>query len=801
MSQGKSGKFELPRAFTLISAQTGKDHDEGRHQSLQRDLTDNGFALHEVRGHYGHPEKSFLVPHNGSLEAKLPLNDLARKYNQESILHSVAGRHELHFTSGQQSYTGEGHDEGEHLSDYFTELPDGRRIQLNVAPPKEEHAHISKAVAVPVRRRHHGEAEAAEWESLTLAKAEPKTPTVSMPGRDRIRAVADGYAKERGLTLNHDVPRAKVNPERAGKIAQAFHEMKHAPHAPDVKEAYDALVNETHAQFQHIKASGLKMSPIQHGQENPYKNGSKDMLRDVHENNHLWFYPTTSGFGSGPDRGDHPLMRETGETVGGHKLLANDMFRIVHDYFGHAKEGHTFGPHGEENAWIHHKQMYSPAAVKALTAETRGQNSWVNFGPHAEHNRANPDKTVYADQKAGLLPEWAHEHDELKKSDPEQAVRELLAGAHPDEYQRGACAGFAHALQQKLGTGTLHTVDDHGHAVLQVGDRFYDSRGGHSKEDLTQYRQSLHGKEQPPIDFVAHPNIQSVEAALENTPGTAEKVADKLLRRTPLTKGPVRLVHFSPRDGLADIDPSKMGTSGVRSEEYRRGLPEVARSYFYREGSKYEPMVEGNARSKYTVELPADHKLYDLSNDHEGHIKAALEENGGAWNSDRVLTRIKSAGYHGFMNSSSQLPNVVALFHAVKPEKEEKIAALGKSEGLAAFELSILGAPQRELLKAKLAELRSRARSLKKSEKPKKVTLKAADLSKNDDDACADCSSRRLPCLCFGKLPMPDISVKNGKVSVLFKSEWSEEERETFLEQFKRRARRYITEKLEGRRG
>lgn len=51
--------------------------------------------------------------------------------------------------------------------------------------------------------------------------------------------------------------------------------------------------------------------------------------------------------------------------------------------------------------------MYTPLARRAEPSETRGQNSWVNFGPHAEANRtASGGDTVYAPQKIGLLPQW-----------------------------------------------------------------------------------------------------------------------------------------------------------------------------------------------------------------------------------------------------------------------------------------------------------------------------------------------------------------------------------------------------------
>jgi hypothetical protein len=228
----------------------------------------------------------------------------------------------------------------------------------------------------------------------------------------KIRDIADAYAKENGITVKHDIPRVDVSPEFAGRLAQAFHEMKHDPSHPDTQKAYSSLIDETTKQLHHLQRHGLKFSKIQNGQENPYKAGSKELFRDIDENNHIWYFPTESGFGTETSGGsDHPLLKPV-KDLHGNEMPANDAFRIVHDVFGHAKEKHGFGPKGEENAWRHHAQMFSPLAVKALTSETRGQNSWVNFGPHAENNRKNPANTIYADQKAGLLPDWTLDHPE-----------------------------------------------------------------------------------------------------------------------------------------------------------------------------------------------------------------------------------------------------------------------------------------------------------------------------------------------------------------------------------------------------
>jgi hypothetical protein len=89
--------------------------------------------------------------------------------------------------------------------------------------------------------------------------------------------------------------------------------------------------------------------------------------------------------------------------------VANDAFRIVHDVFGHLGAGNPqFRAAGEERAFLEHSRMYSPLARKAMASETRGQNSTVNSGMYADLNEgASGADTIYADQKIGLMPDWA----------------------------------------------------------------------------------------------------------------------------------------------------------------------------------------------------------------------------------------------------------------------------------------------------------------------------------------------------------------------------------------------------------
>jgi hypothetical protein len=145
----------------------------------------------------------------------------------------------------------------------------------------------------------------------------------------------------------------------------------------------------------------------------------------------------------------------------------------------------------------------------------------------------------------------------------------------------------------------------------------------------------------------------------------------------PLTKSdePKHLVHFGVKTGLKELDPNFMGTSWVKSAENKYGVPEIRRTYFYREGTVPEEIVSSQAKTKYFVREPHPSKLYDLGEDAHKHVETARQEmaagQGAGSLSDRALGKIRDAGYEGFYNSTSALPNVVALFHKVPVVHEE----------------------------------------------------------------------------------------------------------------------------------
>jgi hypothetical protein len=248
------------------------------------------------------------------------------------------------------------------------------------------------------------------------ATAEAATPQIVGPSRkpptapnEQVRQIAREYVSRNGAPpLDFEGKYSSLDQELGKRVADAYDSLRHDPNNPEVARAYQDFKNETLDQWQFLTGRGVKFEPwVNEGQ--PY--GSSDqMIADVRDNNHLFF------FTGGDMPADHPLAERVGVEAGGVPLTYNDVFRAVHDYFGHAKEGYQFGPRGEENAYQTHAKMYSEGARRALTTETRGQNSWVNFGPQLRR----PDGSMpvagdadfvpaqarpYAEQKAGLLPE------------------------------------------------------------------------------------------------------------------------------------------------------------------------------------------------------------------------------------------------------------------------------------------------------------------------------------------------------------------------------------------------------------
>jgi hypothetical protein len=185
------------------------------------------------------------------------------------------------------------------------------------------------------------------------------------------------YAASKGLVRPNRYNNVVVNIPQAQKIAADYEA------APEFDEKaiphYKAMAEETKQQFDFLtrpKSQGGLGVDVHVTKDDPYKR-ARDMMADAGQGRFKVFSTASTG--------GHPYFTND----------ENDMFRAVHDFFGHAATGRGFDPHGEEAAFRSHFSMFSPLARPAMATETRGQNSALNYG-------SNPGE--FAPQKVITLP-------------------------------------------------------------------------------------------------------------------------------------------------------------------------------------------------------------------------------------------------------------------------------------------------------------------------------------------------------------------------------------------------------------
>ena len=197
-----------------------------------------------------------------------------------------------------------------------------------------------------------------------------------------IQSLRQNYAAAHGFPVRERMPHLTTADDIAA--ARAYQAAPHEPNHPRVVRSYRSFRQHVTAQWDMLTAAGYRFEPWHGEQEQPYTD-SAAMLADLRDNKHLYYFRTeVSQTTEGALPPDHPMARQVTVTMPDgtrQQLVANDVFRAVHDTIAHS-EGHQFGPYGEKRAWWAHRSSLPRDAHLALWCETRAQNCWTNAGPH-----------------------------------------------------------------------------------------------------------------------------------------------------------------------------------------------------------------------------------------------------------------------------------------------------------------------------------------------------------------------------------------------------------------------------------
>jgi len=246
---------------------------------------------------------------------------------------------------------------------------------------------------------------------------------------------------------------------------------------------YDDLLEKSYLQLAKEVKSQFDALPISmsyyRGGEGAYKS-SKELFEDIDKRGHMFVYR-----GGDP----HDFLGQTDPDTG---LSYNEMFRAVHDYFGHAVHRNQFGPVGEETAWAAHSQMFSPLARIAMSSETRGQNSLVNYSPLNARLKA---KILDAERDIAEAEQYGYDAETIKslrntrqklfnafEYAPQKSVV-LPAEMLQIDYMGAMPAGFEGLILPEPGTATSMPLTHYSQSALLT------------QTDPTRYGTGIKGQE------------------------------------------------------------------------------------------------------------------------------------------------------------------------------------------------------------------------------------------------------------------------------------------------------------------
>lgn len=227
-----------------------------------------------------------------------------------------------------------------------------------------------------------------------------------------LAAGAQRYASEIGSSWSSKgLENVQVDPVRGHATFLAYRDAMNSPspETPGLRESYDAMREHVNRQYEFMTRAK--------------EQGGLGITHEIHDTEPYGFNwaggnDNTAAHEMAADLAGGRIKTLATKATGKHEYFSdeeNDRFRAVHDVFGHAAIGRGFSRNGEEAAYRSHVQMFPPAAHAALATETRGQNSYLNYGPGG-----------FASQEGRLvgLPGWAERSGPVPGPAPRPRIRQ-----------------------------------------------------------------------------------------------------------------------------------------------------------------------------------------------------------------------------------------------------------------------------------------------------------------------------------------------------------------------------------------
>lgn len=343
----------------IISAENPrfKPMAQGGHVGLGQELAGMGIKADVTQGHYGAPEKTYIV-HGPTREQ---MYDLGKKYGQEAVVYSHGGRHEMVYTNGPKDLNfspGSGHQTfAEAPEDYYTHLPGHGYVRLGFDLDTHHPAPIRRPRnnSLPEMDKSERSLSAVLYGVASLLrKHDPMDRMHAYPGpHPHAYEWHDGHTDQHhrhlasGVHLRKDQPHPHmdappVNDQAAGAGAASYHQFAQ----PYGKITPGSKTNLFHYPYQG-KGADIERLVKDHGYT-PYYAGGKygrpDLANKNYNTKHLMIYDPSPQ--SGGDFGNEEYTKGWRQI---HELSHALTYPKINEIYGEGRRIGKLGTHRSMN--------------------------------------------------------------------------------------------------------------------------------------------------------------------------------------------------------------------------------------------------------------------------------------------------------------------------------------------------------------------------------------------------------------------------------------------------------------------
>lgn len=267
---------------------------------------------------------------------------------------------------------------------------------------------------------------------------------------------------------------------------------------------------------------------------------------------------------------------------------------------------------------------------------------------------------VEFDSRSGNMSGTRDVLDKLGKKHDLNGLQED-AGVYRGEVPRSAVPDLQHALEKNDVELEVRRVAQGPARKLAVGQGVGGKIRRGNDSDRVSDAGGTHGRAARKTPSKRSPPPEGIPFVKSDAPIFEEGVNGRIGKHPTSVVG----IHYSPKEGLTELDPAEAGTGSAGGERRRFGMGNFGRSgdpmarvmSFYVKDSAAIPAKESvvGGSNKYEAVL---NNLYDVAKDPDGIFQNADAE-GYGMNQDRIVEDIRSAGYDGFVS-----PHPLAGQHA-----------------------------------------------------------------------------------------------------------------------------------------